>query len=224
VSGDIACVIPALDAARTLPDVARVTRATLPTAILIAIDDGSADETAAAAAGGCDRVLRFSHNRGKGAALRAGFAEALALCASVIVTLDADGQHDPREAPTLIAALDDADIVIGSRTRNGSGMPWRRRITNALASAAVTRIVQQEIQDPQSGFRALRREVIERVSASGDRYEFETELLIRAARAGFRVISVPVSTRYGPRSHFRSLGDSARVVRAIWSERGQATP
>jgi len=65
--------------------------------------------------------------------------------------------------------------------------------------------------------------VIERVSAPGDRYEYETELLIRAARAGFRVVGVPVSTRYGPRSHFRSLGDSARVVRAIWSERGQAT-
>ena len=76
--------------------------------------------------------------------------------------------------------------------------------------------------DAQSGYRAMRRDVLERVHATGDRYEYETEFLIEAARAGYRIASVGVPTMYGAPSHFRAWNDSMRVVRAIWRHRARA--
>jgi dolichol-phosphate mannosyltransferase len=95
-------------------------------------------------------------------------------------------------------------------------------MTNALASAAVGAIIGTRVSDAQSGYRAIRRSVIEAVEAAGDRYEYETEFLIAAARAGFRIANVPVATHYGAPSHFRSVRDSARVVGAIWRHRAGA--
>jgi glycosyltransferase involved in cell wall biosynthesis len=215
----VACVIPAYDAAATLAMVARGIRASLPGALLIAIDDGSADATHDVALGCCDRVVRFAANRGKGAALRAGFDIAHEECMRAVLTIDADGQHDPARAPELLAALDDADVVIGSRARTRGTMPFGRRMTNALASAAIGAISGVAVPDAQSGYRAIRREVLAAIRATGDRYEYETEFLIEALRAGYRVASVGVPTVYGAPSHFRSCHDSLRVVRAIWQHR-----
>ena len=215
----VACVIPAYNAASTLEAVARGLRAALPGVLLIAIDDGSSDPTHAVALASCDRVVRHSANRGKGAALRAGFAVALNEPVWAVATVDADGQHDPARAPELVDALSTADLAIGSRARTRGKMPLGRRITNALASAAVGAIVGASVPDAQSGYRAMRREVVERVHARGDRYEYETEFLIAAARAGYTIASVDVPTVYGVPSHFRAWGDSMRVVRAIWNHR-----
>ena len=217
----VACVIPAYDAATTLEGVVRGLRAALPEALLIAVDDGSADATHDVAAACCDRAVRFKSNRGKGAALRAGFDVAHAECAHAVLTIDADGQHDPARAPELLAALADADIIIGARARTRGTMPLGRRVTNALASAAVGAIVGVSVPDAQSGYRAIRREVLADVRASGDRYEYKTEFLIAAVRAGYRLGSVGVPTTYGTPSHFRTWGDSMRVVRAIWRQRAR---
>ncbi len=214
-----ACVIPAYDAAATLAEVVRGLRVALPGALLIAVDDGSGDGTHDVAASCCDRAVRFRENRGKGAALRAGFEVAHAECARAVITIDADGQHDPARAPALLAALADADIVIGTRARTPGTMPLGRRVTNALASAAMGVIAGVSVPDAQSGYRAIRREVLADVRASGDRYEYETEFLIAAMRAGYRIGSVGVPTMYGAPSHFRAWGDSVLVVRAIWRQR-----
>jgi glycosyltransferase involved in cell wall biosynthesis len=222
VTGPAACVIPALDAAATVAGVARRVRAALPGALVIVVDDGSRDGTADAARPLADVLVSFGANRGKGAALRAGFEAALGCGARAVVTLDADGQHDPTAAPLLLAALHDADVAIGRRGRAGSSMPLGRRLTNALASAAVGAIVGAEVADTQSGFRAIRAEVLRAVAGEGDRYEFETDFLIRAYRSGFRVATVPVPTIYGPRSHFRLWGDSVRIVRTLWRHRAHA--
>jgi hypothetical protein len=151
--------------------------------------------------------------------LRAGFADVLCGNADIVLTLDADGQHDPTYAPELLAALDEHDVVIGQRTRSGSNMPLGRRMTNAMSSLAIAHVTGMRLDDTQSGFRAIRRRVLEAVDARGDRYEFETDFLIRAARAGFRVGSVAIPTVYGATSHFRGMRDSARIVRAIWAHR-----
>ena len=215
----VACVIPAFDAASTIETVALGLRASLPNAMLIVVDDGSSDHTYDVAQGSCDRVVRLDVNHGKGAALRAGFVVALDAQVDSVVTIDADGQHDPARAPELIAALVDADVVIGARERTRGTMPLGRRVTNALASAAVGAIVGVDVPDAQSGYRAMRRDVLERVHATGDRYEYETEFLIEAARAGYRIATVDVPTRYGAASHFRAWDDSVLVVRAIWRHR-----
>jgi hypothetical protein len=131
------------------------------------------------------------------------------------VTIDADGQHDPACVPQLIAALQAADVVIGTRERRGSHMPVHRRASNAMSAAAVSVCTGRRVADSQSGYRALRADVLRRVMARGDRYEYETDFLIAAARAGLRIACVPVPTIYGAPSHFRALRDSARVLRTI---------
>jgi glycosyltransferase involved in cell wall biosynthesis len=219
VSARVVCVIPAYRAAHTLANVVRRLRENLPQAPVIVVDDGSPDATAVVAEDVADRVVRFPVNRGKGAALRAGFAQALGCEAQIVLTLDADGQHDPSYASNLLAALDGHDIVVGQRVRSGSSMPLQRRLTNAMASAAIARIAGIQLVDTQSGFRAIRRCVLERVRAEGERYEFETDFLIRAGRAGFRVRNAAIPTLYGAESHFRSVRDSVRIVKTIWSHR-----
>jgi glycosyltransferase involved in cell wall biosynthesis len=219
VSERVACIIPAYRAASTLPGVLQELRAALPAARIVLVDDGSPDSTAAVAKDLADWTIRLSDNRGKGAALRAGFEEALRGGDDIVVTIDADGQHDPAYAPSLLEALDGFDLVIGERVRAGSSMPLRRRMTNALASMAIAHVAGVRLQDTQSGFRAIRRRVLERVRGRGDRYEFETDFLIRAVQAGFRVRNATVPTIYGSVSHFRGMSDSARIVRAIWAHR-----
>jgi glycosyltransferase involved in cell wall biosynthesis len=222
--GPVACVLPAYDAARTLPAVAAGLRRALPDALLVAVDDGSRDGTAAAAGECCDVVLGFPSNRGKGAALRAGADEALARGCGAVLTVDADGQHDPAYAPRLLEALRDADVVVGARSRRASDMPFRRRMTNAVSSAAVSRLAGCPVADAQSGFRAIRADVLRAVRPAGDRYEYESQFLILAGRHGFRIAAVPVPTLYGAPSHFHELRDAARVVAAIWRLRRATAP
>jgi glycosyltransferase involved in cell wall biosynthesis len=219
VTGRVACVVPAYCAADTLGGVLRHLRTALPGARVIVVDDGSSDATGAIARELADETIRLEANHGKGAALRAGFDEALRGGHDAILTLDADGQHDPAFGPVLLRELARFDVVIGDRARAGSSMPLRRRMTNAMANAAIARVAGVHLRDTQSGFRAIRRDVIAQIRAAGDRYEFETDFLIRAARAGFRLGNVGIPTVYGSASHFRGVRDSARIVRAIWAHR-----
>ena len=218
-----ACIVPAYQAARTVGEVVSALRAALPGVDVVVVDDGSADDTGGIARAAGAEVLRFGANRGKGAALRAGFAAARDRGADALLSVDADGQHDPAAAPALLAALADADLVIGTRPRAGTRMPIQRRMSNALSSAAISRCAGCTIADAQSGFRAMRADVLRRVEPRGDRYEYETDLLILAARAGFAIVGVPVPTIYGgARSHFRPLHDASRVVATIWRHRREA--
>src|SRR6185437_12803631 len=103
----------------------------------------------------------------------------------------------------------------GVRRRPGSAMPWHRRISNAFSAAAVSACAGQRISDSQSGFRAFRAAGLACLAPAGDRYEYETDLLIAAGRAGLRIASVDIPTIYGAASHFRAVRDSARVVGTI---------
>jgi glycosyltransferase involved in cell wall biosynthesis len=214
----VACVIPAFNAAPTLPGVVDGLRRSLPESRIIVIDDGSKDDTHLVAERVADFVVRFPRNRGKGAALRAGFAAAGAGGADRMLTIDADGQHDPERAPALISALDDADIAIGARDRRSTAMPAARRLTNRLSAAAVERCIGRPVADAQSGYRAIHAHVISAVAPRGDRYEFETEFLILAARQGFQLAFVPIPTSYPQLvpSQFRLVRDSARIVGTLW--------
>ena len=218
----LACVIPALDAAATLPAVVAALRRALPAAHLIIVDDGSADGTRRVADALADEVIGFDRNRGKGAALRAGFEAALDRGAAAVLTIDADGQHDATRAPSLVGALTRADVVVGARERARTAMPIHRRLSNALSSAAISVCAGCALPDTQSGYRAIRSEVLARVRPEGERYEFETDFLIRAARAGFRIECVPVPTIYGAPSHFREIRDAMRVIHTIWRHRREA--
>ena len=218
----VAVVIPAFQAARTIGDVVTRTRAVLPDARVIVVDDGSDDGTGEAGRGRGTTVLTHPRNRGKGVALRAGIAHACADGASVIVTLDADGQHPPLAIPRLLGPISDgsADLVLGARERTGA-MPVSRRFTNWLSASLASRIGGQHVRDAQTGFRAFTRAVAERVQPAGDRYEYEANFLLDALRAGFRVASVAVPTIYGTPSHFRYLGDTWRMALAFARQAGR---
>jgi glycosyltransferase involved in cell wall biosynthesis len=206
-------VIPAFQAATTIGSVVQRTRAALPGARIVVVDDGSTDGTSSTLA---ETVLTHEQNLGKGAALRAGIGEAIRQHAEIVVTLDADGQHRPEEIPRLIRPIADgqADLVLGARERSGV-MPVSRRITNWLSATLATRIGGQRVRDAQTGFRAFSRRVAERVSPAGNRYEYEANFLLDALRAGFRVASVEVPTIYGAPSHFRPWSDTWRMARAF---------
>lgn len=209
--------MPALDAEPTIASVIDRLRDALPDAFIVAVDDGSRDATSYVARAWADAIVRFPVNRGKGAALRAGISEALARGCDRLVTIDADGQHDARFAPRLVDALETADLVVGARRAAGE-MPLGRRITNRLSARAVGRCVGQPIADAQCGFRAMRAPLARCVHPRGDRYEFETEFLILAARGGYRLAFVPIPTAYpgAVPSRFRAIRDSARVIETIW--------
>ena len=222
-----ACVIPAFQAAGTIAAVVRDIRQHCPALPVIVVDDGSSDQTAEAArASGATVVVRHPVNRGKGAALVTGFGEAFRLDPPVdlIVTVDADGQHDASCLPALLRGLERADLVIGSRRRRGSAMPVHRRVANAVSTRAIAWCAGQPISDAQCGFRGIRRTLLERVPHVGERYEAETAFVIRAARAGAIIAETEIPTRYGPASHFRPLRDAARVVATIWAHRPSRTP
>jgi len=214
----VACVIPALNAAPTLPGVIAGLRRSLPGSHIAVIDDGSMDGTHAVAEPIVDETLRFTRNRGKGAALRAGFRAALDRGSDVVVTIDADGQHEPAFAPALVDALGTADLAIGARDRRSPDMPAGRRLTNRMSAAAVSRCIGRTVDDAQSGYRAVRAAVLPFISPRGDRYEFETEFLILAGRRGYHIAYVPISTRYPAivPSQFRPVRDSARIIGALW--------
>jgi glycosyltransferase involved in cell wall biosynthesis len=207
-------VIPSFNAEARLAAVLSKLQCFLPVGSIIVVDDGSFDRTAAlASAHGC-QVIRHSVNLGKGMALRSGFRAALAGSAEYVVTLDADGQHDPSYLPLLWKAMeqDGLDIVIGERRRDGS-MPTGRRMSNLLNSMIVSVFSGQRVADSQSGFRMIRARVLRSLCLHSRRYELETELLLRASLAGFRIGSVKIPTIYaGEKSHIRPW-DALRFVR-----------
>jgi glycosyltransferase involved in cell wall biosynthesis len=205
----VAVLVPAYQASPWLGDVlARLAALESPPHVLV-VDDGSRDATAQVARDAGVRVISFAGNRGKGAALRAGF-EALRDFDAVI-TLDADGQHPPECVPAFVrAALDGADVVLGARERTGS-MPLPRRFANALSSGWASAIAGQSIRDSQCGFRLFRREVLQRTPLSAGRYEVESEMVVRAARLGFRFVEVSIPTVYEGESHLSVMRDVPRI-------------
>ena len=216
----LAIVVPAYQAATTVGAVVARILVTVPGASVVVVDDGSTDGTGSAASAAGATVVRHDTNRGKGAALRTGVTAATRHPgggrgeASVIVTVDADGQHPPEEIPRLVAPITDgrADLVLGARERTGV-MPRGRRLTNWLSAALASRIGGRPIPDAQTGFRAFTAEVAAVVRPPQCRYDYEAAFLLEALAHGMRVTSVAIPTVYdGAPSHFRALADTWRLA------------
>ena len=212
-------IVPVYNAEPTLAKVVKDLRRNLPGALIIGVDDGSNDGSRKLLRTVADETIEFDQNQGKGAALRAAFSLALQKGAAAVLTIDSDGQHDAAFAPAIVAALDRADIVIGTRDLSGEAVPKHRRIANMISSAATRAVSGGKVRDSQSGYRAMKAEVLRKVSAKGDRYEFETDFIIRAARAGFTTVNVPISTIYGSPSYFREFRDAWLVIKVLWRHR-----
>lgn len=166
---------------------------------LVVIDDGSSDNTAEIAEAHNATVLRHTRNRGKGMALRTGFDYALQNGYQRIVTMDSDGQHDPLDLPRFFEQFQRTrpDILIGRRNEAHSAMPLHRRLNNRLVSIVGSALCGQNVPDFQSGYRLITAAVLKAIHLETERYETESELLIKAGRLGFRIESLPIRAIYG---------------------------
>lgn len=206
-------IVPAYREEGRVGDVVRRLRAAV--SEVLVVDDGSPDGTAREAREAGARVIIHERNRGKGGALRTGFAWALAEDADPILTLDADGQHLPEEVPRLLecASRTGADIVVGTRRLDPREMPFVRRWTNRTMSAVLSLAAGCRIGDTQSGFRLFRARVLREVPLTTEGFDLESEILVRAARRGFRIREAVVSTVYGTeKSKIRPVRDTARFL------------
>jgi len=191
-------VIPAYNAGKTLRKVVTQVKEVSLHLNTLVIDDGSTDNTAAEAERAGAMVVKHESNLGKGAALRTGFREFLNKDFKAVITLDADGQHSPLDIPGLVEAWLNkrADIVVGTRDRRVGGMPPIRIFTNTVSSWLVSLSAGQYIPDSQSGYRLLSRSVVENVETESRDYGAESEILIKAAIAGYNIESAPIATIY----------------------------
>ena len=142
-------------------------------------------------------LLNLNLNYGKGKALQVGFDEIVKNDFDIVVTIDGDNQHDPKNIPEFIDKLKDFDIVVGNRLTNTNSMPFQRILSNRITSFLMSLKTGQNILDSQCGFRAYKKEVLQSVRTNYFGYEAESEILIYAARRGFKIGFVSIPTIYG---------------------------
>jgi len=198
------------------PRIGPVVRGTLEHLPVIVVDDGSTDDTAARAREAGATVIERRPNAGKGAALRAGFRQALDAGYDAVLTLDADGQHDPAEIPAFLdafAAEPPPDLVIGRR--NFRAMPPIRRLSNTIGGMAFSWAVGREIADNQSGYRLIGRRILAATIDSDEGgFEFEVEMITTSIRLGGTIAWVPIRTIYaGAPSHIKPIDHLQSFVR-----------
>jgi glycosyltransferase involved in cell wall biosynthesis len=223
-------VIPTYDEAAALPALLdKILALATPCDVLI-VDDASPDGTGAIAdeyerrTNGRVRVLHRTGKLGLGSAYRDGFTRALASGASIIVEMDADHSHNPKFLAALTASVaNGADVAIGSRYVHGvrvENWPFRRLLLSRFANYYVnkaTGLPAGVVSDATSGFRAYRREVLERIGLAGvtsNGYFFQIEMAYRAWRLGFNVVEVPITFE----EHYLTSSKISRAIvwEAIW--------
>jgi glycosyltransferase involved in cell wall biosynthesis len=185
----------------------------------LVIDDGSRDSTYQVAKLAADLVIRNERNLGKGLSLQKAITRLLRKNTfDYIVTMDADGQHSVADIPKFInEAKNGEKFIVGNRMHKPLKMPAIRIFTNKLMSFLISKIVRQEISDTQCGFRLIKREVLEKIKVQTNKFEVESEILIKAAKTGFRIKSVDIESIYfkNRRSKIHPFVDTIRFLRFI---------
>jgi len=214
---EILIIVPAYNAAPFIRELyQKITRYFPPRNILF-VNDGSTDKSYEILEDLDCHTITFETNRGKGAALRAGFAFAVDRGYDAVITMDADLQHRPEHLPDFLARYHEADILVGTRTMDPGQMPVDRRLTNNFTSLIISIFGAATVRDSQSGYRLLKKTVLRRIRLKSSRYDTESEILHQACRCGFRVAEVPIDTVYeGSRSYIHPWRDTGRFIRQLW--------
>ena len=223
-----AIVVPAYEPPRTLPAYLASLREKTPVPILL-VDDGSRAEAAAVfracTASVADvELLVHPANRGKGRALKTAFAHLLETRPGLAgcVTCDCDGQHAPEDVARCLAALaaDPGAVVLGCRAFSLAHVPWKSRLGNNAMRALFRLVTGRAFRDTQTGLRAIPADFMrELLDCPGERFEFETRMLLRLGRR--KLVQLPIRTLYadGNRAtHFDPFADSLRVVSIVLAE------
>jgi len=216
----VAC-IPAFNEEKTIAKV--VLQAQRFVNRVVVCDDGSTDMTAEIAEHLGAEVIRHDGRLGYGAAIQSLFRRARELGADVLVTLDADGQHDPREVPKVVKPIVDgvADVVIGSRFVDewaAYAMPWYRRAGVKFITRLVNNSGKHAVRDAQSGFRAYNCKSLEKLTLFENGMGVSVEVLVNARKQGLRIVEVPATCNYGrdvKNSTHNPIRHGASVVMSI---------
>ena len=209
-------VIPLYNHGATVRQVVELTLAVHPDVLVV--DDGSSDGGAETLAGLPVEIVRHERNRGKGAAILTAAAVARRRGMTHIATLDADGQHEPADLPKLAAALGDEPltVVVGTRDFSAANVPGSSRFGRSFSNFWLRLQTGEGLPDTQSGFRIYPLAVLDGLEFWCRRYNFEIEVLVRAAWAGVPLRGAEISVYYPPRderiSHFRGFMDNWRLT------------
>lgn len=215
---NILVLIPAYNEVQRIGEVVAQAQQYLP---VLVVDDGSTDNTATVALQCGARVLSQRPNQGKGSALKAGFRQAIASGYAGVLTLDADGQHDPGEIPKFLQAYQErgADMIIGAR--DFSQIPLVRRAANTLGRWSFSWAVGRPVQDNQSGYRLVSRRLMEGMLVSQEQgFQFEVEMIVVCVQKGYALDWVPIRTIYaGESSHIQPVQHVVEFTRMVLQTR-----
>jgi len=210
-------VIPAYHDEKHIGDIVRRTAQQLDHVLVI--DDGSNDETAQRAREAGAEVIVHSQNRGKGEAIKTGLRHCLAREVTWLILLDSDGQHLPEEIERFLSAAASATqpmLFVGNRMDNASAMPFIRRVVNRYMSRRISHLCGQRIPDTQCGFRMLHQQLIPELLGGGNRFDYDTEVLIIASRKRYRIEPVPITTVYSDQvSNIHPVRDAFRFFKLM---------
>jgi len=211
-------LIPAYNEARHVQAVVRGARIYLP---VLVVDDGSTDDTAAQAQQAGAAVLVQRPNQGKGAALKAGFRRAISENRQAVLTLDADGQHDPGEIPIFLEAYQNEgfDLILGER--DIGKIPIVRRISNTIGRITFSWSLGRQVGDNQTGYRLISRRLMQATLDSHEQgFQFEVEMIVTCVLNGFSLGTVPIRTIYaGESSHIQPLRHIVEFFRMVYQTR-----
>lgn len=211
----VLALIPAWNEAAHLGPVAEATVKQLP---LLLVDDGSTDDTPRLASDAGATVIRHNSNQGKGQALVTGFEWGMRQGYEAVLSLDADGQHDPAEIGKFLAAhqSDDSDLIIGRR--NFQRMPFPNRLSNPIGSFLLSLALKKRIYDDQCGYRLYTRRLLESLELTSTGFELEVEVIVQAVCLGMRIQWIEIRTIYGTGkvSYFHPWHDTLRFLRMVW--------
>jgi glycosyltransferase involved in cell wall biosynthesis len=210
-------VIPAYQEEKHIGDIVRRARNHLDHVLVV--DDGSSDQTGQRARDAGAEVIVHNQNRGKGDAIKTGLERCFDQEATWVILLDSDGQHLPEEIDRFLLAAGSATrptFFLGNRMSNVAAMPFIRRVVNRYMSSQISRLCAQNIPDTQCGFRMLERRLIPELLGGGERFEYETEVLIIASRKGYHIESIPITTVYSDQvSKIHPVRDAIRFLKLM---------
>lgn len=191
---------------------------------VVVVDDGSEDGTAEEAEMSGAVVIRHTENKGKGAALSTGFEYASKEGFEVLITMDADGQHDAADIPSFVREYEQTGtpVLVGTRMGDAAAMPVMRRVTNKFMSWLLSREMGQHVPDTQCGYRLYRCDVIPDISAGSERFAAESETLLEVANGGTKIGSVPIRVIYSDeKSKINPVKDTFRFISMLrrWRKR-----
>ena len=209
----VAVAIPAYNAANTIGAVISQVAEQVGRENIFVVDDGSTDKTGIIAKDQGAWVLCHATRRGKGSALRDAVRKTMEGNYDFIITLDSDLQHDPAEIPDFLSAAEHFEVVIGSRIISRYKMPLHRFLSNTITSKLISIRTGVSVEDSQCGYRLFHQEVLKRIDSVRSSYDYESDVLIKAALAGFSIGFIPIKTIYNDsKSSIRAI-DIARFIR-----------